>query len=164
MTANESLQLSLQIKNLLHTNLSGIFHDDVPVSLIESHARAIMPDSRDRIFTPCNVLLTMLLSATQEDKSLQNGLNIFKSVFEHDRKTVIELEAEQLHREELKDNSVQRKPGRPKCYRSRLPKSYHQPLSDNTAGYSTARTRLASSLVEAVYEHSVHFGTHFTFD
>jgi hypothetical protein len=159
MTANESLHLSSQIKDLLHTDLLPFFHEDVPVSQIEDRAREIMPESRDRIFTPCNVLLTMLLSATQEDKSIQNGLNIFKSVFEHHNQTLIRRETEQLQQEELIDSTVKRKPGRPKCYRSRLPKSCRKPLSDNTAGYSTARKRLDTSLVETVYEHSAKFGS-----
>jgi len=82
MTANESLILSTQIKDLLQTDLLHVFYDDVPIELIDKQARDLNTDSRDRVFTPCNVILTMLLTSTQEDKSLQNGLNIFKSVFE----------------------------------------------------------------------------------
>ena len=158
MTSNESLQLSLQIKELMQADLSHVFHEDLPFALIESQAREMTPESRDRIFSPCNVLLTMLLSATQEDKSLQNGLNIFKSVFEHNCKVIVQREAEQLQQEALQAKSVKRTPGRPKNYHSRLPKSYQKPLSDSTAGYSTARTRLDRSLVEFVYEHSGDFG------
>jgi len=158
MTANESLHLSLQIKDLLKTDLLHVFSDDVPVDLIENQALQLLPDSRDRVFTPGNVLLTMLLSATREDKSLQNGLNIFKTVFEHNCKNIVDAEAEQLAQEKMKDHSVQRKPGRPKKYQSRLRKSFHKPLSTNTAGYSIARKRLDISLVNTVFDHSCDFG------
>jgi hypothetical protein len=158
MTANESLKLSVQIKDLLKTDLSHVFSEDIPVNLIENIAREVMSGSRERVFTPCNTILTMLLSATQEDKSLQNGLNMFKTVFEHNSKKVLQIEAEQLHQEKTQDNSLKKNPGRPKKYQSRLPKSYRKPLCQNTAGYSTARKKLDISLVQTVYEHSTEFG------
>jgi len=158
MTANESLKLSTQIKDLLNSDLLHTFYEDVPVDLIEQHARELIPESRDRIFTPCNIILTMLLTATQEDKSIQNGLNIFTSVFEDNRKKVLQAEAEQLHQEKIKDDSVKKSPGRPKKYLSRLPKSYHRSISQNTAGYSIARKKLDINLFQTVYEHSAKFG------
>ena len=154
MTLNESLILSAQIKDLL----LHVFYDDVPIGQIEKQARNFNTDGRDRIFTPCNVILTMLLTATQEDNSLQNGLNIFKSVFEDNSRKVLQAESEQLHREKISDSLSKKTSGRPKKYLSRLPKSYQKPLCENTAGYSTARKRLDSRLVQQVYEHSCDFG------
>ena len=104
MTANESLRLSLQIKDLLQSDLLHVFKDDVPVEDIEVQARSLNTESRERIFTPCNVILTMLLSATQEDKSLQNGLNIFKAVFESNSRKAVQIEAAQLHQEKINDS------------------------------------------------------------
>jgi hypothetical protein len=158
MTANESLNLSLQIKDLLKTDLSHVFHTDIPFDLIEKQVRELSPNSRERIFTPCNVLLTMLLSATKEDKSLQEGLNTFKAVFEHNSQKVFQAEAIQLQQEKINDSLVKKGPGRPKKYQSRLPKSHIKPLSDSTSAYSTARTNLDISLVQTVFEHSVDFG------
>jgi hypothetical protein len=158
MTANESLNLSLQVNDLLKTDLSHVFHDDIPFCLIENQARELNPESRDRIFTPGNVLLTMLLSATKEDKSLQEALNTFKLVFEHNSQKVYEAEAKQLEQEKSNDSQVKKRAGRPKKYQSRMPKSHQKPLSDSTAGFSMARTRLDTSLVRAVYEHSADFG------
>jgi hypothetical protein len=158
MTANESLHLSLRVNDLLKTDLSHVFYDDIPFDLIENQARELMPDSRDRIFTPSNVIATMLLSATKEDKSLQEALNTFKLVFEHNVQKVSETEAEQLEQERINDCLVKKGPGRPKKYQSRMPKSHQKPLSDSTAGFSTARTRLDTSLVQTVYEHSAEFG------
>jgi hypothetical protein len=158
MTANESLNLSTQISDLLKSDLLHVFKEDVPVDLIDNHALKVMPESRDRVFTPCNVILTMLLSATQEDKSLQNGLNIFKTVFEHNSKEVLHVETKQLEHEKLNDSLVKRKAGRPKKYQSRLRKSFRKPLSQSTSAYSTARKRLDKSLLQNLYEHSTGFG------
>ena len=158
MTANESLNLSTQVYDLLKTDLSHVFHDEVPFDLIEKQSRELAPDSRDRIFTPCNVILTMLLSATKEDKSLQEGLNTFKLVFERNCKQVQKAEAEQLEQEKINDSLVPKRPGRQKKYQPCMLKSHLTPLSDNTAGYSTARSKLETSLVQTVYEHSAEFG------
>ena len=81
MTSNESLTLSLRIKDLVQRDLSHVFQDFIPTEQIEQRAREVMKDSRERIFTASNIILTMLLSAVNEDKSLQNGLNMFKVIF-----------------------------------------------------------------------------------
>jgi hypothetical protein len=159
MTANESFTLSLQIKDLLQSDLSHVFHEDIPFALIEKQARELSPKSRDRVFTPCNVILTMLLSAVKEDKSLQEGLNTFKLVFEHNCNQSRQAEIDRLHQAKISDSLVPKSAGRPKKYISRMPKSYLKPLSESTAGYSTARTNLDTSLVQTVYEHSVDFGS-----
>jgi hypothetical protein len=158
MTSNESLNLSLQVNDLLKTDLSHVFFDDIPFDLIETHARELIPDSRDRIFTPTSVIATMLLSATKEDKSLQEAVNTFKLVFEHNAQKVSDAEAIQLEQEKINDSQVKKKAGRPKKYESRMPKSHQKPLSESTAGFSMARTRLDTRLVQTVYEHSVDFG------
>ena len=158
MTTNESLHLSLQVNDLLKSDLSHVFHEDIPFELIEKQASELMPDSRDRVFTPCNVVLTMLLSATKEDKSMQEGLNMFKLVFENDCQKVFQEEARQLEQEKIKDNLGIRGVGRPKKYKSSLPKSHQKPLSDSTAGYSTARKKLDTNIVQTVFEHSADFG------
>jgi hypothetical protein len=158
MTANESHKLSLQIKDLLNKDLSHFFHSDIPVDLIEKQSRGLKSNSRNRVFAPCDVILTMLLSAIKEDKSLQEGLNTFKTVFEHNSRKVSEAEAERLKQEKINNSQVKRKPGRPKKYQSCMLKSHQKPLSDSTSGYSTARKRLETSLVQTVYEHSTDFG------
>ena len=49
MTANESLNLSLQIKDLLKQDLFNFFHTDIPVDLIEEQAHMLNPNIRERI-------------------------------------------------------------------------------------------------------------------
>jgi len=158
MTANESLTLSLQFKELVRTDLSHAFQEQVPVEQIEDWVNKAMPQSRECIFTPTNVISTMLLSAIQEDKSLQNGLNIFKTVFETRSRELFQAEEMLLKEEKQADAQNAIKAGRPKKYQSKLLKSYQQPISDNTAGYSTSRKRLDKSVFKIVYEHSTDFG------
>jgi hypothetical protein len=158
MTSNESFKLSFEIKNLLQTDLLHAFEKAVPVDLIEQKAREANPAFRDCVYTPCNTVLIMLLSAIQEDKSLQNSLNIFKNVFEQRCGEVIQSEAEKLRQEQSADIQTVRKRGRPKKYQSRLRKCYLQPLSASTAGLSNARKKLDKNIVEAVYRHSTDFG------
>ena len=158
MTANESLTLSLQFKELVRTDLSHVFQENMPVNQIEEWVRAERSQSRGCIFTPANVILTMLLSAIREDKSMQNGLNLFKSVFESRSRELLQKEEALLEEEKQTDAQSSIKAGRPKKYRSKLLKSYRQPVSGNTAGYSMARKRLDKRIFETVYEHSLDFG------
>jgi hypothetical protein len=83
----------------------------------------------------------MLLSAVQEDKSMQNGLFIFKRIFEDRCNEVIQIEQERLREEKINDSLLPVKSGRPKKYLSRLPKTFRQPLSESTAAYSNARKK-----------------------
>jgi hypothetical protein len=110
MTANEFLNLSMQIKDLLQSDLSHVFHDDIPTDLMESRSREVMHGSRERVFTPVNIILTVFLSATQEDKILQNGLNIFETVFESNCRKVLRQEADRLEQERANAAVCPRKP------------------------------------------------------
>jgi len=158
MTANESLKLSLQFKELVRTDLSHVFQEQMPAEQIAEWAREAMPQRRDCIFTPTNIISTMLLSAIQEDKSMQNGLNLFKMVFESRSRELLQTEEALLEAEKQTDTRNAVKAGRPKKYKSKLPKSYQQPISQSTAGYSTARKKLDKRVFEIVYDHSTDFG------
>jgi hypothetical protein len=143
---------------MLKSDLSHSFSDCLPVDLIESKARAVNPKSRDCVFTPVNVILTMLLTAIQEDKSIQNGLNLFKSVFESDCLIAGRQEEIQLAAEKLRDSQMPLKAGRPRLYRSRLPGRCQHPISARTGGYSLARKNLNPDIIREVYTHSTDFG------
>jgi hypothetical protein len=158
MKNNESLKLSLRFKELINNDLLHSFQEDIPIELIEKQAREIRQTGRSRIFTPTNVIFTMLLSSVQEDKSLQHGLNLFKEVFESKCKEVLRIETEQLRGEKSKENYSPKKSGRPKKYKTRLPKSYRKHISDSTAAYTMARKKLDKRIFETVYEHSTNFG------
>jgi len=158
MEANESLRLSLCLKEMLRSDLSHVFADNIPVGLIEERARALNPKSRDRIFTPLNVFLTMLLTSIQEDKSLQNGLNLFTTVFESNCKLIMQQEEDRLNAEKNNAGLLPVKPGRPRKYKPCLPKCYQKSISVCTGGYATARKNLDVSIFQDVYVHSTDFG------
>ena len=57
MTSNESLNLSLRIKDLVQRDLSHVFQEFIPVDLIEQRAREVMKGRRDRIFTASTLII-----------------------------------------------------------------------------------------------------------
>lgn len=158
MEANESLRMSIRMNEMLQSDLSHAFSGYIPVSLIEEKSRALNPTGRDCVFTPVNVILAMLLTAIQEDKSLQNGLNMFKMVFESNCSVLKQMEEEQLNAEKLHDSQSPVKSGRPRQYKSRLPGRFQKPLSERTGGYSIARKNLDLGIVRDVFKHSTDFG------
>jgi hypothetical protein len=158
MEMNESYRLSLRFDEMLKSDLSHAFSSYLSVCQIEEKARLFRQNGRNRIFTPSNTVLTMLLTSLQEDKSLQNGLNMFKLVFESNCQTISKKENAELVEQRIKDRQLPRKSGRPRKYKSRLPKSYRKPLSESTAGYATARKNLNTAVIEEVFRHSADFG------
>ena len=158
MKVNESLRLSLRLNEMLRSDLSHVFSDSIPVGLIEERSRVLNPKSRNCIFTPVNVILTMLLTSIQEDKSLQNGLNLFKTVFESNCNHVMQQEEDRLHAERISAGYHPVKSGRPRKYKSCLPRRFQNPISDCTGGYSIARKNLDVSIIQDVYAHSTDFG------
>jgi hypothetical protein len=160
MEINESFRLSMRFHEMLKSDLSHAFSGYLPVEQIEEKARSIKRNGRDRIFTPVNTVLTMLLTSLQEDKSLQNGLNLFKQVFESNCTIILQEEELELSTQRINDRRFPRKPGRPRKYKSRIPKSFKKPLSESTAGYSTARKNLDAGIIEDVFRHSTDVGEH----
>jgi hypothetical protein len=156
MTPNHSLDLSLQLQNLIRTDLLQQISMEFPFELIESNnSKGIK--RRDRIFNEGNTLLTMLVTAVNQDKSLKQSVNIFKEIFESRGEHIALLEKEELESRRLTDITIEKKMGRPKLYQSQLPKSKTQPVSDNTAAYTKARQRLDYSLVQQVFDYSKDF-------
>jgi hypothetical protein len=155
MTLNYSLQLTAQIQELIQGDLSGLFKTFLPEEKITNYPSKI--ERRNRIYTDSTTLLTMITSATQEDKSLQNSVNTFAEL--HSRSIPIiqqnVLEAIALERE--KDSQTVRGRGKPKLYKPRIVKSKLQDISTNTGSYTTARQRLDIDMVKMVYEESANF-------
>jgi len=82
MTPNQSLNLSMQLQNLIHTDLLQEISNEFPFELIEGKNNQPESKKRDRIFNDGNTLLTMLVTAVNEDKSLKKSVSTFKQVFE----------------------------------------------------------------------------------
>lgn len=163
MTPNHSLAISLQLKGLMRTDLLKNIDQSFPYEIVASYTT---PESskikRDRIYNDENTLLTMLVSAIHEDKSLKQAVNIFKAVFESKGQEIKQKEAEQLQLEQAEENrslaeGAVRKRGRRRLYKSRLPGSKTVEVSDNTAAYAKARARLDNNLVNEVFKYSADF-------
>jgi len=157
MTPNQSLNLSMQLQNLIHTDLLQEISNEFPFELIEGKNNETESKKRHRIFNDGNTLLTMLVTAVNEDKSLKKSVSTFKQVFESRGEHILKKEMEELEKERLTDVTMDKKMGRPKLYQSQLPKSKTQPISDNTAAYTKARQRLEYTLVQKVFDYSKEF-------
>jgi hypothetical protein len=163
MTINRSLALSEQLQTLMRTDLLHQFSENFPFELIKTHSsKNDKVVRRDRVYNTENTLLTMLVSSIQEDKSLKQSVNVFKSVFEQQGKVLKEKEAIEL--EELiaesnqsKQTEILARRGRPRLFKSQLLKSKTMDISDNTAGYCKARERLDLELVNKLFTYSTDF-------
>jgi hypothetical protein len=100
----------------------------------------------------------MLLTAIQEDKSLQQSVNIFKERYELQSAQIRIREAEELEREKHADMVNGKKSGRPKQYKSKLRKSITNEVKPQTVAYNNARQRLPKDLITLVYDRSKNFG------
>ena len=160
MTPNRSLSISLQLRALMRTDFLHKLDEDFPFDLIANYqSDESTKVKRDRIYNEENTLLTMLITAINEDKSLKQSVNIFKEVFELKGKEIKEKELIELQLEQAEETrsikaGATRKRGRPRLYTSLLPKSKELEISDNTAAFTKARARLSNGLVNKVFEYS----------
>jgi hypothetical protein len=161
MTPNRSLAISLELKAIMRTNLLRNINADFPFDIIEIHEPGENKKvSRDRVYNTENTLLTMLMSAFSEDKSLKQSVNTFKEVFELKGAQLKDNEAMQLQQMKIlhqQSGVGSKRRGRPNLYISRLPKSKVKEVSDNTAAYTKARGRLDIELVKKVFVYSTDF-------
>lgn len=154
MTPNYSLELSLQLRNLIRQDLLKDLLEEFPFKKVQEAETGIK--KRDRVYNSENTLLTMLMTSLMEDKSLQNSVNIFKGIFEVRSRELIERERDRMEREEKQYRGIKRK-GRPKSYRPKIAKSKQASVSQNTAAYSKARQRLDIGIIKEVFKFSRTF-------
>jgi len=156
MTENQSLALSLAFKNQLSSNLLPTFEELLPLSEIEEYVKKHLSHTRDKVYTPSRTLLSMIFTGVQEDKSLQNTVNIFNEKYENECKILSERETALLLKSKEEDGKQKKKRGRPRKYQSKIPKSKSRSLSDSTVAYTNARNRLPKELLRFVFEHTNH--------
>ncbi|MEI6436467.1 MAG: IS4 family transposase [Bacteroidota bacterium] len=150
MTPNQSLQKSNLLREYLRTDyLQGICNV-FPHEVIDKYDSS---GTRDRIYNSENTILTMINSAIQEDKTLQNAVNIFGRIHQNhsvrimnDAESSIEMEKQ----EDLKNIEVRRGPK--KKYKLKVPKSKVSEISVNTAAYSKARKRVSFELLHEIFK------------
>ena len=127
MTPNRSLAISLELQTIMRTDLLRNIDTGFPFELIEIHGSLENKKAtRDRVYNIENTLLTMLMSAFNEDKSLKQSVNTFKEVFELKGAQLKEKEAlalQQIKEKHRLSCGEPKRRGRPNLYISRLPKS-----------------------------------------
>jgi hypothetical protein len=159
MTSNHSLSLSLLFKEQLSQNLLPAFEEDFPKEIVSAYVeKHLKGKTRDKVYTVSNTLATMILTATQEDKSLQQSVNLFKYHYEKQCANLIEQERNDLEEAAALSSQSPRSTGRPRLYKSKIPKSKTQALSSSPVAYCNARARLPIELVNEVFASSADFG------
>ena len=151
MKMNRSLGLSAEIQKQLKDNRLGMLNSVYPTEF--DYKEPIK--SRKRVFTQLNTLQTMIVTATMQDKTLKNSVNMHYISHQKERDLEEGYLKEQIKKEKEEDSLKHRKPGRPKLYKKQLPKSKQDNPSLNTAAYSKARNRVPLELVEDLFRQSI---------
>lgn len=152
MKLNRSLAISTKIQECKTGDILGMLESEFPTSVLERDYSN--QDSRNRVFTVNNTLLTMVLTAVQQDKTLKNSVDLYYLIHQqHKQRAQAELEEALLAE---KESDAQRKvtAGRPKHYKVKLPSSLEKDISLNTAAYSKARERLPLEMVNTLFQAS----------
>lgn len=150
MTENKSLAISLDIRKILSKNLMPIFADYFPFHIAEKYSI----NSRDRLYSQENTILTMLHTSCHDDKSLKQSVMIYKSIHEKNQKL---LEKKTIEFEEEQKLNTTVKQGRPRKTFANIPISKTKEISLDTSGFSQARQRLNIDYVNEVYKESVRY-------
>jgi hypothetical protein len=150
MTPNQSLSKSNQMREYLRADYLQGIHSVFPHEVIDRYDSS---STRDRVYSCENTILTMIYSATQADKTLQNAVNIFGRIHQNNSVRIINeaesaLELEKI--EDLENTEVRRGPK--KKYKLKIPKSKTSEISVNTAAYSKARKRINFELLRGIFE------------
>jgi hypothetical protein len=152
MKNNRSLAISTEILSLQKKNLLTVFSKYIPREVLSNFSTE---NRRDRVFSSTATIETMLLTATQEDKSLKNSVLLFYEVHRKERE-ILQQELDELKKQEQLEQtkSLTKKVGRPRKHQRQLPISKQKDISLNTSAYSKARKRLPLELTERLFSHS----------
>jgi len=151
MKLNRSLAISTSIQECKMGNIIGLLEKEFPDIMEREPA---VPKSRNRVFTARNTLLTMVLTAVQQDKTLQNSVDLYYMIHQRHKQQTTEALGARLKQEQGLDRESAKKAGRPKKYALQLPKSLEKDISLNTAAYSKARARLPIELAQGLFRGS----------
>jgi len=155
MTDNTSLELSLAFKKQLEVNLLPAFEGLLPHKAIDQYVAAHLSHTRDKVYTPVRTAFSMIFTGVQEDKSLQNTVNVFNAKYESECRILQQKELELILQTKEDDSKKKKRSGRPRVYKSKIPKSKTNELSDSTVAYTNARKRLPIGLLEVIFEQSL---------
>lgn len=152
MKMNRSLGISTEIQKQLGDNRLGLLNSVYPKELLQYKESG---NSRDRIFTTSKTLQTMLVTATMQDKTLKNSVNLHYISHQKERELESERLEEKIKKEKEEERKNPRRSGRPKLFKAKLPKSKSEDHSLNTAAYSKARKRVPIELAENLFRQSI---------
>jgi hypothetical protein len=154
MKLNRSLAISSKIQELKMSNVIGMLTQAFPRSIFNASPSGDKT-SRERVFTVDNTMLTMVLTAVQEDKSLKNSVDLYYTIHQQHKKQILaELEKQVAQEKQKAGQAGKRKVGRPKKLTVEIPKSLSKDISLNTAAYSKARKRIPQALTERLFSAS----------
>jgi hypothetical protein len=152
MKSNRSLAISSCLQDFRTANVIGHLQSVFPEQIFE---KLDLTNTRERLFPINRTLLTMVLTATQSDKTLQNSVDLFYTIHQREKeKAILELSALKRAEKERDLSNPAKKAGRPKTYGVKLPRSLTANISLNTAAYSKARERVPFSLVSDLFDNS----------
>ena len=150
MKLNRSLAISNKIQECKMGNIIGLLEKEFPSWVLDQAEKGA---GRNRVFTLNNTLLTMILTSTQQDKTLKNSVDLYYMIHQqHKHQALKELEHHAQKQKELDQALAIKKAGRPKKYAVQLPKSLEKDISLNTAAYSKARERIPGKLTQDLFK------------
>ena len=153
MKINRSLGVSTKIQAILNKSNLGLLDSVYPSSLCGAFGN---PDNgRDRVYTVSGTLQTMLITATMQDKSLKNSVNLHYISHQKSRELEAAILNKNIQEEKQKAGLVPRKAGRPRLFKAKLRKSKTSNHSLNTAAYSKARKRVPQALTDELFGSSI---------
>lgn len=152
MKPNRSLALSSKIQECKAGDIIGLLEKEFPLFVLSN--REDVKEGRNRIFTVNDTLLTMVLTSVQEDKSLQNSVDLYYFTHQQKKQQVFDSLEKEAQRQRELDLLLVKKAGRPRKYTSQLPKSLEKDISLNTAAYSKARGRVPLKLTQSLFDAS----------
>ena len=149
MTPNLSLFKSNQLKEFLQVDYLKNLWSVFPFEIIESYDKK---NSRDRVYSTENTIMTMVYSSTLADKTLENAVDVFKQVHDNQIDLILQSANDTIEQEkvsDLKESKIRRGPK--KKYKLKVSKSKITEISENTAAYSKARKRVSLELMQNVF-------------
>ncbi len=150
MKQNRSLAISAVIQEQQRSNILNLLESVFPEEVLK---KKVPDNSRDRVFTATNTLLTMVLTATQADKSLKNSVALYYGLHQKIREKIYEESLSRIKKQESQIKT-KHKIGRPPKQTITLPKSKEKDISLNTAAYSKARSRLPVEMTTTLFKAS----------
>jgi hypothetical protein len=151
MKENRSLELSIRINKKMQEGLLGPMEAYFPEEIVDKYLKK--DKRRDRLYNLSSTVRTMIASAIQEDKTLQNAVLIFKDVLTSRTKEILKEEEEAL-KKYSEEMAIKKRAGRPRTKVTKIAKSKLKDISLSTSSYTTARQRVPVELMEDIFEKS----------